>query len=423
MARTFFRNARLIDGRSPVKNGVTVVVDGERISAVVKDQDAPQPSPADAVFDLVGRSLMPGMIQTHFHAAYENGRGIFLRASPTMLTLIAARHAESLLRSGYTGAIGAGTPHYIDVTLRDAINTGLIPGPRFMASGPGLLTSGDPVSYHPSWWEPNIDEFEHTCDGPEGFRKAVRDEARRGVDIVKTSPTGGHGLLAPSDTMTMTAEEMKAAADAAHGHGKKIRGHIVPKRAIVAALDAEYDVIDHADMMDESCIERFVKQGTFIVPSLYYTHRKVEDAKRRGKSDTVEILEMKRGLENMRRMLPVAQAAGVKLVVGDDFGVPGMPHGDYAAELETYAEFGIAALDVIEWATSRGAELLGMKDDLGTIEAGKLADLLVVNGDPSLDLAVLKDRSNLDVIMKGGAFLECRLEPATERIPVVIGAA
>jgi imidazolonepropionase-like amidohydrolase len=121
---------------------------------------------------------------------------------------------------------------------------------------------------------------------------------------------------------------------------------------------------------------------------------------------------MERGLEQSYRMIPKAHAAGVKLLIGDDFGTSAMPHGDYAKELEAYVKgAGIPALDVIGWATRNGAELLGMADDLGTFEAGKLADLLVVNGDPVTDITVLQDRANLDVVMKGGKFIECQLTP------------
>lgn len=417
MAKTFFLNAHLIDGINPPQDGVTVVVDGERIAAVNPDRDAPTASPEDVVFDLAGRSLMPGLIQTHFHAAYDNGLAVFLRATPSMLTLIAARHTEDLLRAGFTSVVGAGTPHYIDVTLRDAIEAGLIAGPRFVASGPMLITSGDPVAYHAPWWEPSIDDLKCVCDGPDEFRKVVREQARRGVDIIKTNPTGGHGFGGPPHgVMSMTLDEMKAAVEAAHDHQKKVRGHIVTRRAILAALDAGYDLIDHADMMDEECIERFVRQRVFITPSLHFLQRRVEGGKRAGRGITPEIVEMDHCLTNMRRMLPLAQAAGVKLIIGDDFGVPTIPHGDYAAELETYVtDFGIAPLDVLRWATVNGAELMDRGDDLGTIEPGKLADLLVVNGDPSSDIALLKERSNLSVVMKGGAFVECRLEKTTER--------
>jgi imidazolonepropionase-like amidohydrolase len=213
--------------------------------------------------------------------------------------------------------------------------------------------------------------------------------------------------------MTMTPDEMKAAADTAHERGKKIRGHIVSKRGIMAGLDAQLDVIDHADMMDDECIERLVKQGAFVTPSLYFPFMVVEEKRRTGRSGWGGADEMERGLENARRTLPKANAAGVKFVVGDDFGTSAMPHGEYAKELEAYVKgAGLSPLEVIKWATHNGAELLGMKNDLGTIESGKLADLLVVNGDPSDDITVLQDRSNLHVVMKGGKSVECQLAPS-----------
>jgi imidazolonepropionase-like amidohydrolase len=216
--------------------------------------------------------------------------------------------------------------------------------------------------------------------------------------------------------MTMTQDELDAAAQAAHERGKKIRGHIISKKGILAGLKAGIDVIDHGDHMDEECIELLVKQGAFVTPSLYFPWMVVEEKRRTGKSAWGGADEMERGLEHSYRVLPEAQKAGVKFVVGDDFGVGAMPHGNYARELEAYVKgAGISPLEVITWATKNGAELLGMKDDLGTIEPGKLADLLVVDGNPAKDITVLQDRANLDVIMKGGQFCECQLSPSKVR--------
>ncbi|HKV53889.1 MAG TPA: amidohydrolase family protein [Candidatus Binataceae bacterium] len=415
MGRTFFRRTNLIDGVNPPKKNTTVVVDGERITSVGADTDAPAPSAHDTVFDLDGRALMPGMIQCHYHVAYDNVGALTdldLKHPATMLTLIAARNAELLLRSGFTGAVGAGSLHNIDVTLKQAINRGLIQGPRFLTCGRDIVTTGDSVDFHPSWWKLGMEGLGLICDGPEEFRKAVREEIKQGVEMIKLYPTGGHGLSWPSSVMTMTLDEMMAASDTAHERGRKIRGHIVSKRGILAALDAKLDVIDHADMMDDECIERIAEQGTFVVPSLYFPYMVVEEKRRTGRSSWGGADEMERGLENARRVLPKAQAAGVKLTVGDDFGTSAMPHGDYAKELEAYVKgAGIEPIDVITWATRNGAELLGMGNDLGTIESGKIADLLVVNGDPSKDITVLQDRAKLNVIMKGGKFVECQLTP------------
>jgi imidazolonepropionase-like amidohydrolase len=416
MGRIFFRRANLIDGRNPPKKNATVVVEDDRITAVATNGDGAKPTAHDVIYDLAGRSLMPGMVQCHYHVAYadaERLEDVELKYPPTMLALIAAKNAELLLRSGFTGAVSAGTLHNIDATLKRAIDEGMIPGPRFLACGSEIITTGDSVDIHPSWWKLQLEGGILICDGPDELRKAVRNQIKDGAEIIKVGLTGGHGLAFPADVMSMTVEEMNAAAHTAHERGKKIRGHTVSRRGIIAALDARFDLIDHCDMMDDECIERFVKQGTFVTPSLHFPYMMVEQNRRSGKSAMAGIDELERGLEYSYKMVPKANAAGVKLVVGDDFGVAGLMHGDYAKELEAYVKgAGIPALDVIGWATRNGAEMLGMKDDLGTIESGKLADLLVVNGDPVKDITVLQDRANLDVIMKSGKFIECQLTPS-----------
>jgi imidazolonepropionase-like amidohydrolase len=143
----------------------------------------------------------------------------------------------------------------------------------------------------------------------------------------------------------------------------------------------------------------------------------VEEKRRTGKSGFGGVEEMEKGLEHSARIIPLAQKAGVKFVVGDDFGIASLPHGEYAKELQAYVKgAGMSALEVITWATKNGAELLGMGDELGTIEPGKLADLLVVDGNPAKDITVLEDRDNLDVVMKGGQFFTCQLTPSKVRV-------
>jgi imidazolonepropionase-like amidohydrolase len=414
MGRIFFRGANLIDGVHKPKRNATVVVEGERITAVGTNGDAPAPGGHDTVFDLGGKSLMPGMVQCHYHVAYPNITNlddIDMKYPATYLTLVAAKNAELLLRSGFTGAVGAGAVHNIDVTLKRAIDNGLIPGPRMLPCGRDIVTTGDSIDCHPNFWQMKMEGIARICDGPDEFRKAVRDEIKQGVEMIKLYPTGGHGLSWPSEVMTISDDEMTAAAQAAHERGKKIRGHIASKKGIMKALKAGLDVIDHGDMMDDECVETLVKQGAYVTPSLYFPYLVMEEKRRTGKA-SFDTGGMERGLENSYRMLGRAQAAGVKLLVGDDFGVGAMPHGDYAKELEAYVKgAGIPALEVIGWATRNGAELLGMKDELGTIESGKLADLLVVNGDPVADITVLQKRANLAVVMKGGNFVECQLKP------------
>ncbi len=416
MGRTFFRGANLIDGLHKPKANATVVVEGERITAVGTNGKMPKPTAQDTVYDLHGKSLMPGMVQSHYHVAYANIsdlNDIDMKYQPTHLALIAAKNAELLLRSGFTGAAGAGTLHNIDVSLKKAINSGLIPGPRFLAAGRDVVTTGDSVDNHPEFWKMKMEGLAHICDGPDEFRKAIRAEIKQGVDMIKLYPTGGHGLPWPIETMTMSQDEIEAASNATHERGKKIRGHICSKKGIKAAIKAKVDLIDHGDRMDEECIDLMAKNGTFLTPSMYFPWMVVEEHKRSGEAMWNEIEGMTRGVENFAKMLPKANKAGVKLLVGDDFGISIMPHGDYGKELEAYVKgAGIDPLDVIRWATVNGADLLGMKDDLGSIEPGKLADLLVVDGNPAKDITVLQDRDNLDVIMKGGDMFVCQLSPS-----------
>jgi imidazolonepropionase-like amidohydrolase len=420
MGRIFFRGVNLFDGEHKPQPNSTVVVQGKRICAVGKNGDSPKPTAKDVVYDLGGKWLMPGMIQCHYHVAYANVgdmNDIDMKHPPTELTLIAAKNAELLLSCGYTGAAGAGTMHNIDVTLKKAINSGLIPGPRFLASGRDVVTTGDSVDCHPNFWKMQMDGLARICDGPDDFRKAVREEIKLGVDIIKLYPTGGHGLMWDEDVMTMSQDEIDAATNAAHERGKKIRGHIISKKGILAALQAGMDVIDHADRMDDECIDGMLRQGTFVTPSLYFPWKVVEEKRRTGSSGWGGVDAMERNLEHSYKVLPKANEAGVKLLIGDDFGIASMPHGEYACELEAYVKgAGIPAIDVLRWATKNGAELLGMGDELGTIEPGKIADLLIVKGNPAKDITLLQDRKNLHAIMKDGEFFDCQLTPSKARL-------
>ena len=245
----------------------------------------------------------------------------------------------------------------------------------------------------------------------------MREEIANGVDIVKLYPTGGHGLPNDWDFMSMSEDEIEVSVRTAHERGRKIRGHLINKRGILASLKAGIDVVDHGDGTDDECLEWFLKQGSFLVPSLYFPSRMVS-AYLSGEAPKLApmIPDLERTLEKHPETVKRADEAGVPLVVGDDFGFGAfMPHGDYAKELAVYPELcGVSNLDVIRWATRNGAALLGRLDELGTVEEGKLADLLVVDGDPSEDLRILADRSNFKAIIKDGTFVTCDLE--TERV-------
>jgi len=408
MTRLVFTNANLLDGEHPARVGTTIVVEGNRITSV--GDDAIDAGPDDRVVDLADRTLMPGMVTCHFHSTYDElgatPAPFGLEQPPAYQTLLAARNLESALRCGFTGVVSAGAPHDIDASLKRAIDDGVVTGPRFVPGSRDVSTTGHANDSVPWYWELQAWGAIRRVDGPDEVRKAVRDEIKRGAAIIKLFVTGGHGVMAPREQMEMTGDELTAAIDTAHERGALIRGHIANKRALLMAVEAGIDVVDHGDELDTECIAALAETGTFLVPSVFFPKTLAERmGPGLGFTDA-----MRADVASMCKMLPEADAAGVRLLLGDDYGAMGFPHGCYGAEPAVYVEdAGIAPVDVIRWATKHGAELLGMGDDLGTIEAGKLADLLVVDGDPSDDITVLADPDNLLAIVKDGAFVEDRL--------------
>ena len=399
--RLVLTDANLVDGEHPAKSGAHVVVDGRRIVAVGTGPYAAQPD--DRVVDLGGRTVMPGMVTCHFHSTYHElgaqPSPYGLEAPPAYQALRAAKNLETALQCGFTSAVSAGAPSDIDASMRRAIDERLIPGPRFVPGSRELSTTGHGNDTNPWYWEMAAWGAARICDGPEEFRKAVRDEVKRGAEMIKLFVTGGHGVLTPKDRLEMTRAELTAAVETAHERGAQIRGHIVNKRAILMAVEAGIDVIDHGDDMDDECIAALAETGTFVAPSVLFPKTFLEHmGSGLGFGDG-----MRADLDQTLAVLPQANAAGVKLVVGDDYGAVGFAHGRYAEELEVYVrDAGIPPLEVVRWATKHGADLMGRSEDLGTVAEGKLADLLVVDGDPLDDIAVLQDRGRLVAVMKDG---------------------
>jgi imidazolonepropionase-like amidohydrolase len=387
---------------------MTVAIEDRRIVSV---QPVPigDVGPQDRVIDLGGRTLMPGMVSSHFHATYNElgsrATPFGLEEPPALQAVRAAGNLERLLRSGFTGAVSAGAPFAIDASMKLAIAEGLFPGPRLVAGSNDVSTTGHAGDKSFPWyWEVQARGAINRCDGPHEFRRAVREEIKQGAEIIKMFVTGGHGTVAPSEQIEMTREELSAGIEAAHQRGALVRGHIANREALHLALDAGIDVVDHGDGLDEAIIERMVDRGTYLVPSQLFPKRFSEWMGGKGLGFGAT---MTNDIEQALDILPKANAAGVKLLCGDDYGALSLPHGCYADELEFYVkEAGIPPLDVIRWATRHGAELMGRSHELGSIRETYVADLVVVDGDPLADIAVLQDVERLMAIMKGGVFIK-----------------
>ncbi len=400
--RTAFVHAHVLDAVHGPRPASTVVIDGSRIESVGADGSV-DASSVDEVVDLAGRTLMPGMVTSHFHSTYhELGSTpdpLGLDAPPVYLGLIGARNLRTALRCGFTGAVSAGAACDVDASLAKGIADGVIEGPRFIPGGREFSTTGHSNDTAPWYWQLGASGGIRLCDGADEFRKKVREEIKRGARVIKVFLTGGHGTLAPRNRTELTRDELAAVIDTAHSRGVMVRAHIVNRYALKMALDLGIDIVDHGDELDDECIAQMVEQGTFYVPSVYFP-KHFAATMGAGLGFTEGIAE---DLRYAAEVLPRANAAGVKLVLGDDYGAIGFPHGMYGKELAIYVDdMGIAPLDVIRWATVHGADLLGQADELGIVEPGRLADLVVVDGDPLADISVLGEPANIKAVYKDG---------------------
>lgn len=412
-ARIVFTGANLLDGDSPARSSQTVVVENGRFTDVGPDA-AYTSRPGDRVWPLDGDTLMPGMVQAHWHGSYKGldftPPPVGLEKPPGYLMLLAAQQARLALDLGFTSVIGAAVGDAIDAQLKMAIEDGVLLGPRIMASGRWLITSGDSNELPEFWWWGITSPGgQRVCDGADEFRKGVRQEIREGAEIIKIFADSGHALLYGTDFVSMTADELHAAVEATHHRGKLIRCHVTHRDRILECIRAGVDVLDHVDGMDRRCVDLMLEAGTFVCPSLYLTRAIIDTIKAQGNGSENEpfCMGLQRDFEHMCEILPEANAAGVKLMVGDDWGTEMTPHGDYAREMELYVdEVGLDPLDVIRWACKNGTECMGRGDDLGTVAVGKLADGVVVKGDPSKNISVLGDPSKILAVMRAGVFVD-----------------
>ncbi|HEV8225406.1 MAG TPA: amidohydrolase family protein [Methylomirabilota bacterium] len=410
--RLYLKNLRLIDGTgAPARAGAALIIEGDTLVHVgpLAATDEPRGSDVETM-DLDGRTVIPGLVEAHIHLSYNHVKVIAdldLNCPPEYSTLKAARNAELALACGYTAARSAGAVHRIDAALKQAINEGLYPGPRLLAASRDICATGGMADWNPSYLKLGMEGLALIADGPDEVRAAVRRSIKDGADVVKCY-VGGDALLphTPIGDCTYTLAEVVALVDESHMRGRMTAAHVRGQRSSRVAAEAGVDSLEHATYADDETLGLIADRGLTLVPGLRYLYSILENGPAFGIGE--EIIgpsglrdEIKQAADTYRR----AKDLGIRMCPGGDFGFAWNPHGEYAKDIQVFVDvIGYSPLEAISCATRNGAELMRMADRIGTLQPGKLADLVVVDGDPLRDISVLQDRPRLSV-MQGGRFV------------------
>ncbi len=414
-------NGQIVDGNGsdPIAAGAVVITDG-RISYVGPANAMPSVPDTAHRIDALGGTIMPGLVEAHFHPTYFNVAALEdldIKYPVEYVTLLAASNARLALECGYTSARSGGSLFNIDVWLKKAIEDGITLGPRLAASGREICGAAGLMDWNPDYRKIGMEGLVLLVNGPDEARAAVRKLVKDGIEWVKTYPTGDAAAPDVNDhhTLCMTPEEMQAVVRTAHNHGLKVTGHCRATEGIRNALLAGYDAIEHGTFIDDETLELLLQRDVPVVPALYFEYASIELGPNYGMSQAVidghrETLEG--GAASAKRILE----AGGRLGMGGDYGFAWNPHGDYARELEFFVNYvGLRPLDVLKCATRTGAEILGRAHELGTLECGKLGDVLVVEGDVVADISILQNQQKLIAVLQSGivkSIRGCSVSPA-----------
>lgn len=392
----------------PVVDGA-VVIEGETIAWVGRRGELAEKhrAPGYRQVDAPGRSITPGLIDGHTHISFGNARSeeeLALYTPVEYRTLKAAANARRVLQAGVTSAFDAATTYDIAVNIRDAIDANLIEGPRFAVSGKQLTTHQGLEDSFPNnlAWPPG--QAAVLVRSRDDLIEAIRYQAKDRVDCIKVS--GSNDLMITPDSLdgaAFTAEEFRIIAEESHRLGRLCSVHARSRDACRDASAAGFDLIFHASYIDDEGIENCLKQDLTITPTLTYLANIVDAAQGIHASSAVD--GVKRELESAVHMLPKAYRAGVPLVCGSESGWSYVPYGDWhARELQLFVEWlGFSPVEAINAATLAATRCLKrFGSRVGKLEAGRLADILVIDGDVEADITLFQKKSHIDHIYKGG---------------------
>jgi len=380
-------------------------VEGDRIKAIGDASQLQSRVPSNArVVDLSQYTILPGLIDAHTHLTFDPGQTGYqgLAISVPREALIGARNARLTLEAGFTTVRNVAANGYADIALRDAINAGEVPGPRLVASGPALgITGGhcDNNLLAPEFHAVSLG----VADGVSAVMSRVREDVKYGADVIKFCATGG--VLSKGDNPEFeqySPEEMRALVQEAHRLGRKVAAHAHGAKGIQDAVLAGVDSIEHGSFINEEGIQLMKQHGTYLVPTLYLSDWFFANYAKLGLTDDM-VAKAKFVLPAARQNIARAFRAGVKVAFGTDAAV--FPHGLNAREFAVMVKLGLTPLAAVQSATLHAADLLGWSDRIGTLEPGKYADLIAVDGDPLKDVSVLE---KVKVVVKGGEVVKGR---------------
>lgn len=392
--RVAVKAARMLDVKSGqmVENPV-IVIEGERIAGIGKAAPA-----GVKVIDLGNATLLPGLIDAHTHLTYEpQNVGLKeLEISIPRQAVIGAKNARTTLLAGFTTVRNVGADGYADIALRDEIDAGGIPGPRMDTSGPALSITGGhcdndllPYEYHAT--------ADGVADGVEQVQHKVREIIKYGANVIKICATGG--VMSKGDdpqASQYTLEEMKAIVADAHRLGRKVAAHAHGAQGILWATEAGVDSIEHGTYINDEAIAAMKQHGTYLVPTQYLMDWWAENGPAVHAPDYI-LKKMNAVSQVAHKNIEHAIRSGVKVALGTDAAV--YPHGLNAHEFAVYVRMGMTPIEAIRTGTVNAADLLGWSDRIGTLETGKFADMIAVDGDPTKDVTTLQ---KVKFVMKGG---------------------
>jgi imidazolonepropionase-like amidohydrolase len=391
--------ARLIDGRGhKVRERASVTIAGGRITEVA---DATGEHAPDGAVALGGRTVLPGLIDAHVHLSSDVSRSPGFGPPPPregepprpreLGYFVLANAARELLRAGITTVRDVGSYDDEALVLREAIRLGLADGPRVLSCGRILSATAPGGRIFGTMYR--------EADGPDELRKAVREQLRRGADFVKVMATGARSVVEEDpEPAQLTRPELRAVVEEAHRMGLRVAAHAEGLGGARLAVEEGVDTIEHGLSLHRApeLLGRMAEQGIVLVPTLTTFHDLAE--RFAAEFSPMLVAQAERQREEAYRTLEAARAAGVVLAMGYDSGPP----GDDAAELVRMVEGGLPPLAAIAAATGGAAQALGLRDEIGVVAPGRVADLVVVDGDPLADVRVLTDRSSIWLVLQAG---------------------